>query len=168
MIYGKMTEIICYPNGSKIFVSGIEPFLENCVDFYDKPIHTIISLLNENRPSEVLDCIPYFTKKYYYSVFDSLDENISRLFFTTFLNIYNTVSNGNNILIHCRAGISRSITILIAFFLKVYKYDPEYFPPINSNDVYSILIFIRRKRPIANPNPNFMNQLQRYSVDLLN
>lgn len=130
MIYGKMTEIICYPNGSKIFVSGIEPFLENCVDFYDQPINTIISLLNENRPSELLDCIPYFTKKYYYSVSDSLDENISRLFFTTFLNIYNTVSNGNNILIHCRAGISRSITILIAFFSKFTNTIQNIFHPL--------------------------------------
>jgi protein-tyrosine phosphatase len=65
---------------------------------------------------------------------------------------YNFIERSNsNVLVHCHAGISRSVSIVIYYIMKKYKktYDEA-------------LILIRRNRPIANPNPHFAEQLKIY------
>lgn len=57
--------------------------------------------------------------------------------------------DGDNILIHCSAGISRSVSIVIAYLIK-YK----------NMTVDQALNFIREKRSIANPNIGFISQLK--------
>ena len=55
-----------------------------------------------------------------------------------------------NILIHCRAGISRSASMVIAYLMM--KTGMSYL------QVYE---FVRGKRPIVNPNPRFVKQLEK-------
>ena len=57
---------------------------------------------------------------------------------------------GGNTLVHCHAGISRSVSMVIYYMMKKYKYSYE-----------EALSNIRMKRPIANPNPNFARQLKK-------
>lgn len=59
--------------------------------------------------------------------------------------------NKNKILIHCICGVSRSVTILLAYIMKKYGYTPNH-----------ALEIVQKKRNIANPNPNFMKQLWTY------
>ena len=59
--------------------------------------------------------------------------------------------NKQKILIHCICGVSRSVTILLAYIIKKYNYTPQY-----------ALKLVKKKRNIANPNSNFMKQLWTY------
>lgn len=61
------------------------------------------------------------------------------------------VSSGNKILIHCMAGVSRSVSLVAYYFMKKYN--------ISFNDA---LKYIRNKRKVANPNESFKNQLMTY------
>ncbi|BCS83443.1 putative tyrosine-protein phosphatase [Cotonvirus japonicus] len=65
--------------------------------------------------------------------------------------INNAISSGNNILIHCMAGISRSVSTLTYFFMKRYN--------LSFENVYD---FVKSKRSIVNPNDSFKIQLQTY------
>tara|TARA_Y100000590_G_scaffold470484_1_gene665608 strand:- start:2690 stop:3550 length:861 start_codon:yes stop_codon:yes gene_type:complete len=67
------------------------------------------------------------------------------------------IQEKKNILIHCICGVSRSVTLLIAYF--IYKYQ---IPPTN------VLAYIKTKRPIANPNHGFLHQLEKYYQYVLN
>lgn len=55
------------------------------------------------------------------------------------------------ILVHCSWGKSRSVAVVIAFLMK--------YRGMGLNDA---LAYIQMRRPIAQPNPGFMKQLQAY------
>ncbi|KAH9412600.1 dual specificity phosphatase 12 [Dermatophagoides pteronyssinus] len=57
-----------------------------------------------------------------------------------------------NILIHCHMGISRSVTIVVAFLMNKWH--------LSTQDT---LIFVRTKRSICNPNDGFVYQLNLYN-----
>lgn len=61
------------------------------------------------------------------------------------------ISSGNNILIHCMAGISRSVSIVIYYFMK--KFGTHFNETLNA---------IKKIRSIANPNSSFQSQLKLY------
>ena len=52
-------------------------------------------------------------------------------------------------LVHCYAGVSRSATIIIAYLMKIMKWD-----------LNTAFDFVKHKRVVAKPNDGFMNQLQ--------
>lgn len=56
------------------------------------------------------------------------------------------------VLIHCQAGVSRSVSFAAAYLM--YRY---------GLDLKTALHAIKRKRPVAQPNDNFMRQLQLYN-----
>ena len=89
---------------------------------------------------------------------DNEEQNIIHYFEITNFYIDNIVSKNissdphkNKILIHCICGVSRSVTILIAYIIKKYNYNPT-----------DALELVKKHRSIANPNNNFMNQLWIY------
>lgn len=81
-------------------------------------------------------------------IYDDKDEDIQKYFEAThgFIN-----DAKGNILVHCRAGISRSVTIVIAYL--VSEFDMT---------VQEALQHIRKIRPCAHPNSGFMKQLIAY------
>lgn len=60
-----------------------------------------------------------------------------------------TLLVGDNVLVHCRAGRSRSVTVVISCLMKKYGYSPE--QAMNTKTVL---------RNEANPNPGFRSQLE--------
>ena len=70
--------------------------------------------------------------------------------------IKEAVSKGN-VLIHCAAGISRSSTCLISYYIKYRNMTTE-----------NALKLLREKRPIASPNTGFTKQLKRYEDEVNN
>lgn len=68
--------------------------------------------------------------------------------------INEAISTNNNILIHCMAGISRSVSLVTYFIMK--KYCVPFDNAIN---------FIKKKREIASPNHSFKSQLRQYQID---
>lgn len=90
-------------------------------------------------------------------IYDSPNENIAKYFIKTNEFIEESIRNNKKIIIHCRAGISRSTTIVIAYLMFKYKL------PLND-----LINYVRLKRPIINPNIGFIKQLKLYEQQLFN
>lgn len=88
--------------------------------------------------------------------------------------------NGGAVFVHCAAGKSRSVAATMAYLLWRYpnRFDPNIVPTIVSDPTHAVpssssrtrketaeeavhaaLTFVRRTRPMAEPNPGFMDQL---------
>ncbi len=65
---------------------------------------------------------------------------------TTF--IHDSIENGDKVLVHCQAGISRSATVVIAYIMRSKRYSLQ--------DAFN---FVKRKRSIIFPNAGFRQQL---------
>lgn len=63
------------------------------------------------------------------------------------------LDSGGGVLVHCAMGKSRSATLILAYLLST---SPQTHTPI------SALMHLRLARPIAEPNPGFMDQLHLY------
>lgn len=58
------------------------------------------------------------------------------------------LEKGHTVLVHCAAGISRSASVVIAYLMMTYDM------PFRAAYGY-----VKARRPIINPNPGFMHQL---------
>ena len=58
-----------------------------------------------------------------------------------------------NVLVHCMAGISRSVSLVVYYLMKKYH--------LSYKEAHS---FVKSKRSIANPNESFQLQLKRYEI----
>jgi len=58
---------------------------------------------------------------------------------------------GGNVLVHCKMGISRSASTVVAFAMKFFSWTLD-----------DTLAYVRQRRPIVNPNKGFRHQLQVY------
>jgi len=77
--------------------------------------------------------------------------NISPAFVDTAAFIQNAVRNGGRVLVHCNAGRSRSVSLVVAWMLL-------HVPGVTT--VEQALALIRAHRPEALPNPSFVRQLK--------
>jgi len=121
--------------------------------------------LDKNNITEIINCtknIPnYFENKlnshnvpYNYlriPVDDTMGQNIEQYFNITFDTIDKSIKDNKKILIHCFAGISRSATILIAYFMKKNNWD--------YTTAYNL---IKSKRSIIKPNRDFIKNLNNF------
>jgi protein-tyrosine phosphatase len=80
---------------------------------------------------------------------DDKDEKISQYFFDIHKTINDAVSKNKNIIVHCAAGMSRSATLVIAYLMieNRWKYEETY-------------DFVKKRRPIIDPNIGFVKQLK--------
>uniref|UniRef100_A0A915DV93 protein-tyrosine-phosphatase n=1 Tax=Ditylenchus dipsaci TaxID=166011 RepID=A0A915DV93_9BILA len=62
--------------------------------------------------------------------------------------IASSVREGNNVLVHCEVGVSRSVTVVAAYVMRHFEWSAE-----------KALMFIQKARPIACPNQSFIQQL---------
>ena len=85
---------------------------------------------------------------------DDPSENIKCFFDSSHKFIFENIKT-TNVLVHCKAGVSRSSTIVIAYFLKA-----------NKMTVNEALAMLREKRAIVEPNKGFMKQLKQYEREL--
>jgi protein-tyrosine phosphatase len=104
--------------------------------------------------------LPYSTetyKKHGFSVFhipidDSPDVDIERWFDDASDYIMANRLLKKKILVHCHAGMSRSVSLTCAFLMNLFR----------CNDVKA-MYWIRDKRPCVAVNPGFLRQLASYS-----
>lgn len=82
----------------------------------------------------------------YVEIYDDPSAQINKVFKACYDFIKS--ANGQNVLIHCTAGISRSATIVTMYLMNLLNKPKE--------EVYKLL---KSKRPIVNINPGFWNQL---------
>ncbi|CAD8059989.1 unnamed protein product [Paramecium sonneborni] len=61
-----------------------------------------------------------------------------------------------NVLVHCYVGVSRSATIIIAYLMQICNFSLQ-----------KSFLHLQQVRPLINPNPGFMLQLQNFDQELL-
>jgi protein-tyrosine phosphatase len=86
---------------------------------------------------------------------DIFYENILESFDDAYKFIDEAVTNNQNILVHCYAGISRSPTIVASYLMKKFC--------ISRDEALNI---IKQKRNIIKPNFGFMKQLEKYQKNM--
>ena len=149
-------------------------------DYYSKRLSEIIpdflylssynaaknrDLLEQNKITHIINCAADFCenlfnqdKKFTYLSFylkDHVIENIECLFYECIKFIENAKEKGGRVLVHCIQGISRSVTIVIAYliFSKKISYDKAF-------------NIVQEQREIASPNFGFSIQLQNFFMRL--
>ena len=95
-----------------------------------------------------------FPNDFKYLVINALDTentNLFSIFEQTNKFIENTIDSGGKLLVHCKAGRSRSAAILCAYIISKF-----------GMPVDEALNAIKNKRNIIEPNPGFVKQLNEY------
>lgn len=87
---------------------------------------------------------------------DTPDQNLSQYFTVCNDFIHAARLREGNVLIHCLAGMSRSVTVAVAYIMAV--------TPLNWREALKV---VRAGRAIANPNLGFQNQLQDFELNRL-
>jgi len=82
---------------------------------------------------------------------DSESNDISVHFRTVTAFISRELKSGGKVLVHCVAGVSRSVSLILAYLMKYHGY--------SARDAY---VMVRSKRTIARPNDSFCLQLGQY------
>ncbi|ERN12348.1 dual specificity protein phosphatase 1 [Amborella trichopoda] len=88
-------------------------------------------------------------------VLDNPDTNIEQYFDECISFIEDARKAGGGVLVHCFAGRSRSVTIIVAYLMKV-----------RSMSLSDALDLVRSKRPQIAPNHGFLLQLQKFERSL--
>lgn len=101
----------------------------------------------------------YFPDKFSYmciSIEDSVEENISVFFESTYNFISNCIEKGGSVFIHCQAGASRSCTIAIAYIMRKFL--------IPFSEAFAK---VKLCRIIAQPNQGFIFELREYYLKVI-
>lgn len=100
------------------------------------------------------ECDNFYPTKLQYMnvrVYDTLDADLLRHWGETHTFIDEARRNGAACLVHCKMGVSRSASTVIAYCMKECKWT-----------LSEALQHVKKCRPIAQPNENFMRQLATY------
>lgn len=84
-------------------------------------------------------------------VLDSVDTNLAQHFEECFSFIDEAKREGGGVLVHCFAGRSRSVTVILAYLMRTHHMS-----------LSEALELVRSKRPQAAPNQGFLLQLQSF------
>ena len=143
----------------QIVQHSISEIIPNFMYLSGKTIAEDCQMLKKYKITHVLNVASAYVKspckldiKYKeFDLLDSSEQQIIHLFEESNKFITSAKINNGRILIHCYAGISRSVSFIIAYLMKINRINLE-----NS------LMFIKSKRCIANPNQGFLIQLEKY------
>ena len=97
----------------------------------------------------------YISKKVDYLRFsceDVAEENIARFFQPSYEFIDKYISQNKNVLVHCVAGMSRSVTLVTAYMMKKLQ--------IPLQEAFKT---VKEKRQCSYPNSGFVQQLAKYN-----
>lgn len=89
------------------------------------------------------------------AVEDKLDVDMTQHLSGAFQFIENARLCGHRVLVHCHAGMSRSVTIILAYLMKYYNHTLD-----------SSLEYVKQKKPNISPNFSFMGQLLEFECSL--
>jgi protein-tyrosine phosphatase len=86
---------------------------------------------------------------------DKPSENISQYFPKAYKFINANISNGRPVMVHCAAGRSRSVSLIVSYLIKKYAMTP-----------LAALNYVRLNRPCEIVNKGFIKQLNQYGKQL--
>jgi protein-tyrosine phosphatase len=114
-------------------------------------IQVVISALTEEEYEDYMIAEEDFPgcEWHRFVIDDDKEERISEHFFTVHKIISEAVSQNKNVIVHCMAGMSRSPTLVIAYLMVENRWCYE-----------EAVNYVRRRRPIIEPNIGFVKQLK--------
>ncbi|KAL2843965.1 protein-tyrosine phosphatase-like protein [Aspergillus pseudodeflectus] len=134
--------------GRNIYIGGIFS-LKNKAALSRANITHVVSVLRLQPTDDT-----FLTYQHHHIEVDDVeDENILEHFPAAIGFIQSGLNSGGGVLVHCAMGKSRSATICIAYLL---HHQQSAFTP------QSALALLRESRPLCEPNPGFMKQLELY------
>jgi protein-tyrosine phosphatase len=114
--------------------------------------------LRKNKITHILTMAagirPLYRKEFKYKVCNVIDlpsQNLLPYFSKAIEFINKAVTSGGRVLVHCFAGVSRSATTVIAYFMATRKMT-----------FMDALNFVKKRRPVIFPNFGFQKQLMEY------
>tara|TARA_B100001964_G_C14059147_1_gene520568 strand:+ start:188 stop:748 length:561 start_codon:yes stop_codon:yes gene_type:complete len=123
---------------------------------------TNLELLKEKGITHIISALSHFSPPHpndfeylHIQCYDMEFQPIIMRFQESNIFIQNAIKGGGKVYIHCMCGVSRSITLTIAYLIRE-----------RTESITEILEDIRCYRPIANPNPGFMNQLEKFQKEV--
>lgn len=124
-----------------LFISGLHSTKRHFLD--KKGIKTVLTIREFALPFEPNCDIVY----HQVNITDTADQDL----FKHFSNIVDIICSGlqrGKVLVHCQAGMSRSVSGIISYMISVFKLDYQ-----------TALKVIRENHPMSFPNPGFGKQL---------
>lgn len=117
----------------------------------ERNIKVVISALTEEEYDDYMIAKEDFRNIEWHRLVidDDKDEKISQYFFKVHKIINDAVSKGKNVIVHCAAGMSRSASLVIAYLMIENRWHYE--------EAYS---YVKKRRPIIDPNVGFVKQLK--------
>lgn len=134
------------------------PLTNPNIILHEYGITTLISITNKSVSWKIPDHVTYL----HICIPDIPDAPISILFDKVRATIRVAVEKGSKVFIHCHAGISRSVTLLCAYYM--YYGIPDIIRPT----VRDVLRYVAVARPFICPNMGFLSQLLDYEKRLVN
>lgn len=111
-------------------------------------------ILNVTR--EIDNFFPGMFDYFNVRVYDDDKTNLLKHWDNTYKYISQAKNAGSNVLVHCKMGISRSASVVIAYAMKAYGWTFS-----------EALDHVRNNRNCVKPNKNFLNQLETYQGMLM-
>ncbi|XP_076330304.1 uncharacterized protein LOC143236006 isoform X2 [Tachypleus tridentatus] len=125
---------------------GSEWNASNLEELKDKGINHIL-----NVTREIDNFFPAMFNYYNIRVYDDDSTNLLPYWDDTYKYIRKAKEEGSKVLVHCKMGISRSASVVIAYAMKAYNWDLK-----------KTMLFVKNKRNCIKPNTGFMKQLEVY------
>ncbi|XP_023263925.1 protein phosphatase Slingshot homolog 2 isoform X1 [Seriola lalandi dorsalis] len=111
-------------------------------------------ILNVTR--EIDNFFPGMFEYHNIRVYDEEATNLLEYWNETFKFITKAKKAGAKCLVHCKMGVSRSASTVIAYAMKEYGWDLD-----------TAFDYVKERRTVTKPNPSFMKQLEEYQGILL-
>ena len=105
---------------------------------FDKHVDVLRVAVDDNAHNDI--------KRHFAKCFQFIDAQLSQT---------KQHARKNKVLVFCKAGISRSATVVISYLMKTFSI------PLDE-----ALLFLKKKRPIIQPNNGFLKQLKEYEGEL--
>ncbi|KAH8383509.1 hypothetical protein KR009_009005, partial [Drosophila setifemur] len=107
-------------------------------------------ILNVTR--EIDNFFPGTFEYFNVRVYDDEKTNLLKHWDSTFRYISRAKAEGSKVLVHCKMGVSRSASVVIAYAMKAYQWEFQ-----------QALEHVKKRRSCIKPNKNFLSQLETYS-----
>lgn len=139
-----------------IFIGNVESVIGNYATkdsdiLEEMNIKVVISALTEEEYEDYMIAKEDFPNIDWHRLVidDDKDEKISHHFFDVHKIISQALVDNKNVIVHCAAGMSRSPTLVIAYLMIENRWSYE-----------ETINFVKRRRPIVEPNIGFVKQLK--------
>ncbi|XP_034723920.1 protein phosphatase Slingshot homolog 2 isoform X2 [Etheostoma cragini] len=130
---------------------GSEWNASNLEELQNSGVHYIL-----NVTREIDNFFPGMFEYHNIRVYDEEATNLLEYWNETYKFITKAKKAGAKCLVHCKMGVSRSASTVIAYAMKEYGWDLE-----------TAFHYVKERRAVTKPNPSFMKQLEEYQGILL-